>query len=397
MVAERPRTAFFCMYLRSQQLCRCVPAKQSQQDKDAPAPSIHYSQSPNMRTFDSLIRTAHLQPVFSIALAHRRPTRPPNGRPGRTPPSSHPPAEPLRGFPDALPRPPRTVPQPHGRVPGLLPGSDGPRPETGARDGEAPRRHDAGEGSEGATTPRARESGGAAREIRRQESPALLSYIGALLLPGSGAVENISASVHTSLHSRRTNPPPTNPAQAIHCSTMLRARETAELIAQSFPGVPVLPTDLLREASKRKQRAIGHTIHRISEARRTCILLLHCAQTRPWALSLPCVVPTACVPAHIPAPPPCCRRRHLTPPRSTPPRAPQGAPCRPEPDTWKPREDTVFQDSARIEAAFRSLFYREVPGDSSSAAAAGAKADKGKAAAAARCASGGAHAIIRVR
>lgn len=52
---------------------------------------------------------------------------------------------------------------------------------------------------------------------------------------------------------------------------------------------------------------------------------------------------------------------------------PQGAPCRPEPDTWRPREDTVFQDSSRIEAAFRAFFYREVSPEEQ-----GEKPEKGK-------------------
>jgi serine/threonine-protein phosphatase PGAM5 len=41
----------------------------------------------------------------------------------------------------------------------------------------------------------------------------------------------------------------------------------------------------------------------------------------------------------------------------------EGAPARPEPDTWKPRERDVWADSARIEAAFRQHFRRAEPGE----------------------------------
>ena len=41
----------------------------------------------------------------------------------------------------------------------------------------------------------------------------------------------------------------------------------------------------------------------------------------------------------------------------------EGAPARPEPDTWKPRERDVWADSARIEAAFRTHFRRAEPGE----------------------------------
>ena len=69
---------------------------------------------------------------------------------------------------------------------------------------------------------------------------------------------------------------------AITHSTMARAAETAALIAESFPGVPLRPCELLRE----------------------------------------------------------------------------GAPVRPEPDTWQPSEASVWEDGARIEAAFRKHFHR---------------------------------------
>jgi serine/threonine-protein phosphatase PGAM5 len=49
----------------------------------------------------------------------------------------------------------------------------------------------------------------------------------------------------------------------------------------------------------------------------------------------------------------------------------EGAPVRPEPDTWQPREADVWQDGARIEAAFRKHVHRA---DAESAAAAGAAA-----------------------
>ncbi len=39
----------------------------------------------------------------------------------------------------------------------------------------------------------------------------------------------------------------------------------------------------------------------------------------------------------------------------------EGAPARPEPDTWEPKEETVWEDGARIEAAFRKHFYRARP------------------------------------
>jgi serine/threonine-protein phosphatase PGAM5 len=39
----------------------------------------------------------------------------------------------------------------------------------------------------------------------------------------------------------------------------------------------------------------------------------------------------------------------------------EGAPARPEPDTWQPKEETVWRDGARIEAAFRKHFYRARP------------------------------------
>lgn len=41
----------------------------------------------------------------------------------------------------------------------------------------------------------------------------------------------------------------------------------------------------------------------------------------------------------------------------------EGAPARPEPDTWRPRERDVWVDSARIEAAFRQHFRRAQPGE----------------------------------
>ena len=77
------------------------------------------------------------------------------------------------------------------------------------------------------------------------------------------------------------------PVRCVTHSTMTRAAETAALVAQALPGVPLRPCALLRE----------------------------------------------------------------------------GAPVRPEPDTWKPRERDVWADSARIEAAFREHFRRAEPGE----------------------------------
>ena len=74
---------------------------------------------------------------------------------------------------------------------------------------------------------------------------------------------------------------------AITHSTMTRAAETAALVAEALPGVPLRPCGLLRE----------------------------------------------------------------------------GAPARPEPDTWRPREADVWADGARIEAAFRAHFRRAEPGE----------------------------------
>jgi serine/threonine-protein phosphatase PGAM5 len=70
-------------------------------------------------------------------------------------------------------------------------------------------------------------------------------------------------------------------------STMTRAAETAALVSQAFPGVPLQPCALLRE----------------------------------------------------------------------------GAPVRPEPDTWRPKERDVWVDGARIEAAFRQHVHRSEGGE----------------------------------
>ena len=70
-------------------------------------------------------------------------------------------------------------------------------------------------------------------------------------------------------------------------STMARAAETAALVSQALPGVPLQPCALLRE----------------------------------------------------------------------------GAPARPEPDTWRPKERDVWVDGARIEAAFREHIHRSEGGE----------------------------------
>ena len=75
--------------------------------------------------------------------------------------------------------------------------------------------------------------------------------------------------------------------RSITHSTMTRAAETAALVSQSFPGVPLAPCALLRE----------------------------------------------------------------------------GAPARPEPDTWRPKERDVWVDGARIEAAFRAHVHRSEGGE----------------------------------
>lgn len=56
------------------------------------------------------------------------------------------------------------------------------------------------------------------------------------------------------------------PIDVIHHSTLLRARQTAEIIATDFPGVPLRPSDLLRECVPQLPEVLPDSVREVIAA-----------------------------------------------------------------------------------------------------------------------------------